>query len=344
MTHFILTTTPGSEAEATRELRKLNARLSRWLDAGVGYVTCAAPWEETASLLQADPPIWIRHVHPVLVTAPIHNDGRDLLTYESLLPAALLTLDTERSFSVQVRLLGEGIQWQYSRFDISERLSAFMTTWGAEVDVRDPYQVLSVTCTPRDVYLGLSLARENLSNWAGGEQRFKRDADRISRAEFKLLEALDTFHVLLPASGRGLDVGAAPGGWTRLLAERNLSVVAVDPAELDPRVMALKNVRHIKKLIQDVQLKESFDLIVNDMRMDARDAARIMLDLADHLQPDGAAIMTLKLPEHRSGEVAESAMKILRRRYVVRGARQLFHNRSEITLLLGRREPGASSE
>ena len=337
MTNFILTTAPGSEAEATRELRKLNARLSRWLDAGVGYVTCSASWDETAALMHADQPIWIRHVHPVEMTAPIHNDGRDFLLFESLLPAALLTLDTERSFSVQVRLLGEGVQWQYSRHDISERLSAFIASWGVVADVRDPYQVLSVTCTPQNVYLGLSRAQDNLSSWAGGEQRFKRETDRISRAEFKLLEALDTFDIEIPAAGRGLDVGAAPGGWTRLLAERGLSVIAVDPAELDPRVTAHANVRHVKKLIQDVHFKEKFDVIVNDMRMDARDAARIMLDLADHLDPDGVAIMTLKLPEHRSGIVAESAMNILNRRYIIRRARQLFHNRSEITLVLGRK-------
>ena len=48
----------------------------------------------------------------------------------------------------------------------------------------------------------------------------------------------------------------------------------------------------------------------------------------------GLAIMTLKLPEARRMPILEHALDILRSAYTVAGARQLFHNRSEITLYL----------
>lgn len=337
MPNWIFTTSPGSEAESARELRKLDARLTRWLNPGIGLVVCGAAWEETARALIDHPPVWIRHVHPVQASAPIHNDGRDFLIFESLLAPALMSLDTAGTFSVQVRLLGDGVHWQYSRVDVSERLAALVSSWGAAVDVRDPFQVLSVTCTSSEVFIGLSRAQDNLSSWAGGERRYKREEGQVSRAEFKLLEAIEVFRIDLPASGRALDLGAAPGGWTRVLAERGLQVTAVDPAELDPRVAALTQVRHIRKLVQDVKFSEPFDVIVNDMRMDARDAARILLSLHDHLKPGGTVIMTLKLPEQHSGEAAEAALNILTQRYEILGARQLFHNRSEITVVLGRK-------
>ena len=188
---------------------------------------------------------------------------------------------------------------------MNERLAALLQSWGAPLDVRSPVQVLSVTCTPRDAYLGLSLAAENLSSWAGGERRFKREPEQVSRAEFKLLEALELFAVKLPPAGRALDLGAAPGGWTRQMAARGLQVVAVDPAALDPRVAALPGVTHIRRTLQAAKIGGEFDVLVNDMRMDAADSARLMLDAARRLRPGGIGVMTLKLPAKGRAAVQE---------------------------------------
>ena len=42
------------------------------------------------------------------------------------------------------------------------------------------------------------------------------------------------------------NAGAAPGGWTGYLAGRAGRVIAVDPADLDPTVLALPNVTHLR--------------------------------------------------------------------------------------------------
>ncbi|KAJ9523830.1 hypothetical protein QJQ45_020031, partial [Haematococcus lacustris] len=46
--------------------------------------------------------------------------------------------------------------------------------------------------------------------------------------------------------GQAIDVGAAPGSWTAYLARRCRRVVAVDPADLAPEVLALPNVHHLR--------------------------------------------------------------------------------------------------
>ncbi|HMX44125.1 MAG TPA: SAM-dependent methyltransferase, partial [Elusimicrobiota bacterium] len=218
-------------------------------------------------------------------------------------------------------------------------LAAILGEWGAPLDVQHPEQILSVTLTPTEAFLGLSLARENLSDWAGGERRFKREPGQISRAEFKLLEALETFDLQLPATGVALDMGAAPGGWTRILAA-HLRVIAVDPAELDPRVESLPNVTHIRATVENyLPTREIFDVILNDMRMDARDSARVMLMAAKYLKPKGFGLMTLKLPEKGMGEVARAALRILGSGYSILGARQLFHNRDEVTVAVSAKTP-----
>ena len=65
-------------------------------------------------------------------------------------------------------------------------------------------------------------------------------------------------------------MGAAPGGWTRVLRQHGLKVTAVDPAELDPRLRTDRGVTRVRKTIQEyLPGAPRFDVIVNDMRMDA---------------------------------------------------------------------------
>jgi 23S rRNA (cytidine2498-2'-O)-methyltransferase len=114
---------------------------------------------------------------------------------------------------------------------------------------------------------------------------------------------------------------------------------AIDPAALDSRLLSDSGVRY-RRLTAEAYLRiasDAFDLIVNDMRMDARDSARLMCAYAPLLRLDGMAIMTLKLPEAKRSVALESALSILTDSYQIIRARQLFHNRSEITLQLRRR-------
>ncbi|MDQ3247746.1 MAG: 50S rRNA methyltransferase, partial [Chloroflexota bacterium] len=241
------------------------------------------------------------------------------------------------AFSVQTRVLAD---LPYKPFDVNNALAAaIQTATSSPLNVRAPQQILSVVCavpSPATAFLGLSRTADNLSDWAGGVRRFARETDQVSRSEFKLLEALEIFAIALPSHGMALDLGAAPGGWTRVLRQRQQYVTAIDPGELDPRLAQDRDVRH-KRMTAEAYLNaepDSFDIIVNDMRMDARDSARLMVAYRRQLYPTGIVIMTLKLPEQKRRPVIDHAFTILREAYAIVGARQLFHNRSEITVYL----------
>jgi 23S rRNA (cytidine2498-2'-O)-methyltransferase len=243
-------------------------------------------------------------------------------------------VDPELPFSVQARLLADK---PYNKFAVNSALSdAIELLTGAVLHTADPVQVLSVVITEAVAYVGLSLAATNLSSWAGGEHRFAREEGQISRAEFKLLEALAVFDIDLPPRGVALDLGAAPGGWARVLRQREQYVTAVDPAKLHPSLQADPKVRHLVITAEEYLEADpdQFDIIVNDMRMDARDSARLMVRYAPFLYPHGLVIMTFKLPEEGRTAVLDHAFNILRPAYQLAGARQLFHNRSEITIYL----------
>jgi 23S rRNA (cytidine2498-2'-O)-methyltransferase len=242
-------------------------------------------------------------------------------------------------FSVQCRVFPHAA---FKPYEVNQLVAEIGTMqFGLTVDVRQPSQVVSIVARsdegePPTFYLGASLARHNLSDWAGGMRRFAREEGQISRAEFKLLEAIETFGLALPARGSALDLGASPGGWTRVLRNLEQYVTAVDPGDLDPRVAKDRGVRH-KRMTAEAYLDgepDQFDIIVNDMRMDGRDSARLMTSYARLLYPHGWALMTVKLPEIKRETILEHTFAILKNGYVVAGARQLFHNRSEITVYL----------
>ena len=90
---------------------------------------------------------------------------------------------------------------------------------------------------------------ETLSALPAGRIAFTEDHENPpSRAYLKLWEALTLMHSAgapLPAPGcRCFDAGASPGGWTWALANLGAAVLAVDRAELDPRLMSHPAVTH----------------------------------------------------------------------------------------------------
>jgi 23S rRNA (cytidine2498-2'-O)-methyltransferase len=337
----IVTADPGFAEMTAVELAGASpgARILVSLEPGVMLVALEESFWDLAARWRQQPPIFVRHLNPVQAIMALPRGTAALHALRQTAEQELLDLvDPSLPFSVQTRLFADV---PFRPYDVNTTLAEAVTAaTGAVLDVRRPQQILSVVAGryhgQLTGFLGLSPAAYNLSDWAGGQRRFAREQGQISRAEFKLLEALESFGVELPPHGVVLDLGSAPGGWVRVLRQRDQFVTAVDPAELDSALAQDKNVRH-KKMTAEVYLEEGpdqYDLITNDMRLDARDSARLMVAYAPYLYRHGRALMTLKLPEEKREKVIDHAFAILSQAYRIERARNLFHNRSEITVLL----------
>jgi 23S rRNA (cytidine2498-2'-O)-methyltransferase len=295
-----------------------------------------------------------RHVFPVMFTG---NAGS--AEWQSLLPSE--DSDIKRHpFSVQLRVAERDADAFALGTELVKEAERILAERGFHQDDKAPEWVVSLFITRGTLYAGVSWCRDNLSKWNGGEARFKKDDGFISRAEFKLLEAFEVFGgpvskngltALAPGATKdgltaldpgatkdgltSLDLGAAPGGWTRALIGKGFGVTAVDPAEMHHSLLGNPKLTHMRTVAQRVNFKDaSFNLIVNDMRMDMYDSARVMLTAAHALKPGGDALMTLKLtPGHWLRKTA-NVFKLLEEKYSVINARQLFHNRDEITVHL----------
>ncbi|CAN0036170.1 unnamed protein product [Pylaiella littoralis] len=73
----------------------------------------------------------------------------------------------------------------------------------------------------------------------------------VCRAFYKIKEVTSRAELSYGEDWTAIDIGAAPGGWTSFLASKCRRVLSVDPAELDPSVLALPNVVHVRQLVQN---------------------------------------------------------------------------------------------
>ncbi len=158
-------------------------------------------------------------------------------------------------------------------------------------------------------------------------QRAQRDGYR-ARSAYKLLEVQEKDHLIKPGM-QVLDLGAAPGSWSqvvaRILAGRG-RVVATDILPMDP----LPGVEFIQGDFREEAMVQSLldqlfnrpvDLVLSDMApnisgMDAVDQARSMnlcelaLDLADRvLKPGGAMLVKVFQGEGSDAFRAEMAQR-----------------------------------
>jgi 23S rRNA (cytidine2498-2'-O)-methyltransferase len=345
------------------ELKRFNNNLLYDELLAPGILLCALPKNtypnDLISLMRQaaeQRPIFVRHLAPV--QAVIHlsnteNDIGELALVTANLPTFTL-LERGRRFAVQTRLLQTDMEavpassnkHVYSSGQANQLLAeAIAEETGAVESIKKPQVVVSLLCTMEKAYAGISLTKDNLSDWPGGARHFAHIPEQISRSEFKLLEALEVFGVTLPSQGLALDLGAAPGGWTRMLLEAGMKVVAVDPAKLDARLAKQPHLEHYRGSAEEyleeaIKRRRKFNVITNDMRMDAREAARLLVEASACLLSDGFIISVLKLP-HTTSEIdplknLSEALKLLHRHFGIVQARQLFHNRQEVTVLTAR--------
>lgn len=228
------------------------------------------------------------------------------------------------------------IDLPYRTDQLWRRLATALNDMDIEVSRGGTSHILSACVTEHSIIFGSNGTANALADWPGGRVRLAKPKGQISRAEFKLEELFRTGSVVLPDTGKALDLGASPGGWSRILLDRGFEVWAVDPADLDRRLDGRDGLHHIQTTAGPflAENRERFNLVVNDMRMTPGLSASIMNSVAGHMEPDSLGIMSLKLQPTDPLRVIDDTVRVLRRSWELIHARQLHHNRNEITVVV----------
>jgi 23S rRNA C2498 (ribose-2'-O)-methylase RlmM len=261
----------------------------------------------------------------------------DSADFESVARVELdLPWEEVRSVPYAIQLsANKRLEWKFGKL-IPAWIERFALPPELRLD-RDPKRLLSVHIQAAEkvrLFAGISPIEENLSPWSRGVCRIPREKEAVSRAESKLSEALELLGCL--RVGKALDLGAAPGGWTRVLAGRGYQVDAVDPADLSPVVENLPEVRHHQTTAGDFLLENDscYDLVVSDMKMAPLMVADLLVDIQDRVSVGGTVVATLKLGKKGNPlPTLEKALQKIGRAYTVVQTRQLYFNRHEVTVI-----------
>jgi len=336
---FVVTTAPGFEGDARRELRRLLPGAEATNLPMRGNVRLRSPLgrAETLAILR-DATTWcIASIVPVEAAVPLRKDAGCLDALLTALPWGE-RLARGQTFVVRCKRRGDH-EWD-SR-DLQRALGRFLeaTTGAVAQLVGETDREVAVEVFQNQAYVSLIEPSERVTKELQRTRKYAPGTRPLNRAEFKIREAIDAFGIELAPTWRALDVGAAPGGWTKVLAGLVAEVVAVDPAELDPAVAALPNVRHLRCRTEavDPQALGRVDLIVDDMNVEGVESAQALCTLAPLLPPGGPALMTVKFHSSHWRRLLQEAKAALEPCYEVVRVKRLPHNRDETTLFLKRR-------
>jgi 23S rRNA (cytidine2498-2'-O)-methyltransferase len=177
------------------------------------------------------------------------------------------------------------------------------------------------------------------SAFPGGNPELSLPADAPSRAYLKLQEALIWSGAPIRRGDHAVEIGSAPGGASLALLRRGVSVVGIDPAEMDPRVLnfteSAARFEHIRLPVAQVP-REHLPAKVEWLLLDMNVEPRISLFAVDRLgtrMMDSllGMLLTIKLNQWSMAAEIPSWFEHLKAIGMVKiRATQLAHNRQEI--------------
>jgi len=336
----IITYYPEYRVQAKKEIAVFDGKAVRKFDDLTSLIESPQSVAEATDKLLASKPIFIRHMFPVLAEGVCSKEKEAACStiLEAIAPHCDITPGD--GFAVQCRALHLDVNDEWGAKDVEVHVGKHFDTLGCVPVFADnrimneDIAIISVLIFGEYFYAGFSRASQNLSSHSDEHRLLSRSSREISRAEKKLKEAINAFKIQVTGTGNALDMGASPGGWTKVLADYGFHVSAVDPGDLHPSLHDHPNIKHYKSRIESVQFEIPFEIVVNDMNIDPQDTARIMNDLAPRLVDGGLAVVTLKLPFYDVERAIGESLDILATYYEILNLRHLAHNRREVTALL----------
>ncbi len=191
-----------------------------------------------------------------------------------------------------------------------------------------------VLVEPHEWWIGQHWAAGGDTGHPGGMREIAVPENMVSRAYFKMQEALAWSGLPIKAGQTCVEVGCSPGGASQALLERDVKVIGIDPAEVDATVLANSRFTHIRKRGADVRRKEfrGVQWLAADMNVAPEYTLDTVEAIVTHEEVNiGGLLITLKLLDWRlADEVPQYLERVRRWGYHQVRARQLAHNRQEV--------------
>lgn len=197
-----------------------------------------------------------------------------------------------------------------------------------------------VLVEPDSWWMGWHTAHSVPRGWPGGVPIFDLSQPVISRAYWKMAEAIAWCRFPVTPGHWCVELGAAPGGACQFLLERGLHVIAVDPAELDEKIRQHPHLVHLRCRSRDV--RRSLLKHVRWLFADLNVAPTYTLDTVGDIVASSKVniqgmLLTLKMMDFDLvTEIPKYMARVKDWGYTSVHVRQLAFNRREVCLMASR--------
>ncbi|HYE84404.1 MAG TPA: SAM-dependent methyltransferase [Clostridia bacterium] len=333
---FVITASAQYLSQGLNELQESDGsmRTVKLLENGIAIIETKLARPDFIQAVNTKRPVFIRHMNAIDYVIDLEGSGPQRIAdtvgqYMRIAPG--------HKTAVQVRKgLGD---YSYSPVNVKNAVDTVLAdSIGAVPEVKEPEYIISILLCGEKCYIGLGTPEENISAWSGGMMHFRKSENDISRAKYKLMEAIEVFHINMKSFSRALDLGAAPGGWSSVLLEHGLQVTAVDTGDMDDRLYKYPGFKFLKINASELELaQDSFDLLTSDISWNPKNTARLIIGASKYLKPEGTAVVTLKLMGGKVRKTIKEVTALYNEVFEILEIKQLFHNRDEVTLYLRKR-------
>ena len=192
------------------------------------------------------------------------------------------------------------------------------------------------------VYIGIAPIH-NQSAYVMGIPRLRMPSSAPSRSTLKLEEAIHWFLSpaqqtrLLRSGMTAVDLGAAPGGWSWQLVQRDCLVTAIDNGPMQEKLMRSGMVEHLQTDAFTYKPEKQVDWLVCDMAERPLHVSRLIARWLTEKHCKNA-IFNLKLPMKKRLPCVQECLALFTEKLVQANiphqikAKQLYHDREEITV------------
>ncbi|MBN1683221.1 hypothetical protein JW865_06695 [Candidatus Bathyarchaeota archaeon] len=335
---LLITVASGFESKAKSEINKIlsNPDVERLFFKGILVVKNVFDDTNALKLLKETPTKYISRIFPIQKIIKI---SKDVSSINDIINEVIGLNKISSSDVFRVSCVRRGMH-NFSSRDIELALGKKIEeTTGAIVNLKDPEKIITIQIFQNECLIGVSEKNDLITKKIIESRKYLKGERPFTRAEFKLVEAIKEFKILIEKESNALDLGAAPGGWTKTLVDYGVNVTAVDPGELHESLSNNPRVKHLKILAKNLPNNiGQFDIITNDMNLNPIESATIMNSVAKYLKKTGIAIMTIKFVSNNRKKHLNDTIEILKENYSNFKHKKLYHNKFETTLFMIKKE------
>lgn len=331
---FLITVASGFESKARAEIRNIlpSQIIEGLFFKGILVVKGVVDERNDLNLLRESS---TRHIARII---PIHKRfdvTKEVGSVDYIVESVISLNKIKKEDVFRVSCVRRGMH-DYSSRDIEITVGKKIEeTIDAIVDLKNPDKIVTVQIFQNECLIGISPKEDLIVKKIVESRKYAKGERPFTRAEFKLKEALKEFNITLNEDSKAMDLGAAPGGWSKALADLGLYVTAVDPADLHKSLYENPKIQHLK--LRSENLPDNighFDILTNDMNLDPVESAKIMNSVAKFLKKPGIAIMTIKFVTSDRKKHLNEVIEILEENFHGFKNKKMYHNKFETTIFM----------